>query len=560
MGFDDLLLKIGGLGRFQICFASLLLLPMCFLGCHNLLQNFTAIVPLHRCRLPWSDNQTMTYDRGLLLASVPLDGNQKPESCQRYTEAQSGVWSLNSTLYNNTEPCKDGWVYDKSVFSSTIVTEWDLVCDMRAMRQLAQSIYMVGVLAGSLAIGPLSDKFGRRAVMISSNVLMAVSGTCAAFLPGFASYCFFRSLCGMCLSGIALNIASLNLEWTPPNGRTLFAVLFSYSYTCGQMLLAGLAYIIRDWRWLQFAVTVPFFLFLLYLWFIPESARWMIMRGRSREALRNLKRVAALNGMREVAENLTEEVVNSHMKYEKANVKSTYTPLDLFRTPEMRRRTLCFMLVWFALGFAFFGVALDLDNFGVSVFLVQVLFGAMDIPARLITGLSMSYIGRRVTQSVSLILAGLLILTNMFISKDMNTWRIALATVGKGCLAAAFTCVYLYTEELFPTVIRQTGLGFLYMNARIGAMVAPLVLILREFSPFLPPVCFGATAILAGCVTLLLPETHNYPLPESVEDVEARARRKASHGEISKEEVVLIISPQAACTDKVGLQDPPTDL
>ncbi|MEE6514308.1 hypothetical protein FKM82_022336 [Ascaphus truei] len=105
------------------------------------------------------------------------------------------------------------------------------------------------------------------------------------------------------------------------------------------------------------------------------------------------------------------------MKYEKANVKSTYTPLDLFRTPEMRRRTLCFMLVWFALGFAFFGVALDLDNFGVSVFLVQVLFGAMDIPARLITGLSMSYIGRRVTQSVSLILAGLLILTNMFISK-----------------------------------------------------------------------------------------------------------------------------------------------
>ncbi|MEE6524553.1 hypothetical protein FKM82_024094, partial [Ascaphus truei] len=179
MGFDDLLLKIGGLGRFQICFASLLLLPMCFLGCHNFLQNFTAIVPLHRCRLPWSDNQTMTYDRGLLLASVPLDGNQKPESCQRYTEAQSGVWSLNSTLYNNTEPCKDGWVYDKSVFSSTIVTEWDLVCDMRAMRQLAQSIYMVGVMAGSLAIGPLSDKFGRRSLMISSNVLMAVSGTCA---------------------------------------------------------------------------------------------------------------------------------------------------------------------------------------------------------------------------------------------------------------------------------------------------------------------------------------------------------------------------------------------
>ncbi|XP_075426061.1 solute carrier family 22 member 20-like isoform X1 [Ascaphus truei] len=539
MGFNDLLQSIGGLGCFQVLHTSMLLLPMCFMACHNFLQNFTAAIPAHRCRLPWLYNQTMTYDRGLLLASVPLDGNQKPESCQRYTEAQSAVWSLNSTLYNNTEPCKDGWVYDKSVFSSTIVTEWDLVCDLHRMRQMAQSIYMAGLLVGALLLGGLSDRFGRRALLIGSYLVMAVAGTCAAFLPSFMTYCFFRSLCGMAFSGIVLNTISLILEWTPPNGRTLAGTLFAYSFTFGQLLLAGLAYGIRDWRWLQFTVSAPYYLFFLYSWFVPESARWLILRGRSREALKYLQRVARINGKREVGVKLSEEVLISHMQSEMKHVKSSQSPVELFRTPGMRRVTICLLLVWFSTSFGFYGVGMDLQKFKSSIFLLQFFFGAIDIPAKLISAMSMSYIGRRVTQSASLILSGLTLLANMFVPQDMIILRIALAALGKGCLASSFACAYLYSGELFPTVVRQTGMGVVTMNARVGSMVAPLVLMLWEVSTILPPVIYGLSGILSGSAALFLTETRNRQLPDTVGQVETRSKSKGFPRNTPNEEVAL---------------------
>ncbi|XP_075426062.1 solute carrier family 22 member 20-like isoform X2 [Ascaphus truei] len=431
MGFNDLLQSIGGLGCFQVLHTSMLLLPMCFMACHNFLQNFTAAIPAHRCRLPWLYNQTMTYDRGLLLASVPLDGNQKPESCQRYTEAQSAVWSLNSTLYNNTEPCKDGWVYDKSVFSSTIVTEWDLVCDLHRMRQMAQSIYMAGLLVGALLLGGLSDRF------------------------------------------------------------------------------------------------------------VPESARWLILRGRSREALKYLQRVARINGKREVGVKLSEEVLISHMQSEMKHVKSSQSPVELFRTPGMRRVTICLLLVWFSTSFGFYGVGMDLQKFKSSIFLLQFFFGAIDIPAKLISAMSMSYIGRRVTQSASLILSGLTLLANMFVPQDMIILRIALAALGKGCLASSFACAYLYSGELFPTVVRQTGMGVVTMNARVGSMVAPLVLMLWEVSTILPPVIYGLSGILSGSAALFLTETRNRQLPDTVGQVETRSKSKGFPRNTPNEEVAL---------------------
>ncbi|KAM4721496.1 solute carrier family 22 member 6-A-like [Rhinophrynus dorsalis] len=538
MGFNDLLQSIGGLGHFQVLNTTMLLIPMLFMACHNFLQNFSAAIPAHRCWLPSLDNDTMGYHQVDLLDLVPKDGNQKPMSCLRYKRAGHGMWT-NRTLWNDTESCKDGWVYDKSVFSSTIVTEWDLVCDLRKMRQIAQSIYMAGVLVGAVLLGGLSDRFGRRVLLIGSYLVMAVSGTCVAFLPSFITYCIFRCICGMAFSGIVLNTISLILEWTPPKGRTLMGTLFAYSFTCGQILLAGLAYGIRDWRWLQFTVSAPFYLFFLYSWFVPESARWLILRGRAHEALRDLKRVARINRKREEGEKLSEKVLISHMQSEVAHSKSSHTVLDLYRTPAMRRVTICLMLVWFSMSFAFYGLGMDLQKFEINIFLLQFTFGAIDVPAKLTAAILMSTIGRRVTQSAAMIMSGVALLCNAFVPQEMKIANIVLAVLGKGCLAASFACAYLYSGELFPTVIRQTGMGIVAMKARLGSMIAPLVLMLWEVSPILPPAIYGVAAILSGSAAIFLTETCNQQLPDTVEEVEARSQGKDLQKEVPKEEVPL---------------------
>ncbi|MEE6525838.1 hypothetical protein FKM82_026104 [Ascaphus truei] len=215
MAFADLLERVGGMGRFQIIEVTLLLIPILLMASHNLLQNFTAAIPDHKCR----DNDTRAFNanvsrEGWLRAFAPLDGKGRPERCLEFVEVTWRMVGSNATWHNatgvKTRMCTEGWEYDRSEFSSTIIIEWDLVCGSRNKRQLAQSIYMAGVLVGAIILGGLSDRYGRRALIIWSYLQMAVSGTCAAFSPNYISYCVFRFLTGMALSGIGLNTTALS--------------------------------------------------------------------------------------------------------------------------------------------------------------------------------------------------------------------------------------------------------------------------------------------------------------------------------------------------------------
>lgn len=69
----------------------------------------------------------------------------------------------------------------------------------------------------------------------------------------------------------------------------------------------------------------------------------------------------------------------------------------------------------FCTSFAYYGLAMDLQKFGLSIYIIQVIFGTVDIPAKIISYFVMTYIGRRVLQAGALILAGAAILVNIFL-------------------------------------------------------------------------------------------------------------------------------------------------
>ncbi|XP_051632375.1 solute carrier family 22 member 6 isoform X2 [Manacus candei] len=422
-----------------------------------------------------------------------------------------------------TEPCRDGWTYVDGVFTDTIITEWDLVCESRRLRQLAQSIYMGGILLGSGLFGVLSDKFGRRALLCWCYLQLGVTGVGTAAAPSFPLYCLLRFLTGLAVAGVSLNSASLCMEWIPTEARAVVGTINGYSYTLGQFVLAGAAFALPRWRQLQLVVSLPFFLFFLYSWLFVESARWQVTSGRADLALRGLRKVARINGRKEEGDKLSEEALRALVLEGPGRAGGAVAAL--VRTPGMRTVSCGVAFVWFSTSFAYYGLAMDLQGFGVDVYLSQLVFGAVDIPAKFLSVLAISGLGRRAAQGGALALAGLCILANILVPSELPTLRMALAVVGKGSLAASFNCAYIFTGELFPTIIRQTGMGLGGTMARVGGMVAPLVRLAADVTPALPLVIYGAAPLVSAVATALLPETRNVPLPETVRDVERRAGR-----------------------------------
>uniref|UniRef100_A0A1A8NBK1 Organic anion transporter X n=2 Tax=Nothobranchius TaxID=28779 RepID=A0A1A8NBK1_9TELE len=259
-----------------------------------------------------------------------------------------------------------------------------------------------------------------------------------------------------------------------------------------------------------------------------ESARWLVLNRQSEDALKSLHRVARINGRPEIVDKLTLEVLHSHMGKEIESSRSSFTAFDLLRTRRMRRISACLIAVWFSTSFAYYGLAMDLQKFGVNIYLMQIIFGAVDIPAKFLALGMLSYLGRRVSQVSCLFLSAVIIFANIFVPSDIQTLRTTLACLGKAFTSASFTTVYLYTGELYPTVIRQTGMGFVSTMARVGSMAAPAVLILDEVLPALPSMVYGGAAVLASGFAYFLPETLNRPLPDTIEDVEERRSGRSS--------------------------------
>ncbi|PWA24646.1 hypothetical protein CCH79_00016144 [Gambusia affinis] len=469
MGFTDLLDQVGGFGRYQWIHVILISLPGLMTASQNLLNNFVSGIPVHHCKP--ATNQSLqdlgriyqVDEQQLLKVFIPPDpSGNRLDRCRRYVEPQWHMLSLNISLNAlnvselQTEGCVDGWSFDQSEFSATTVSEWDLVCSLRPLKQMIQTIYMGGVLTGAIVFGGLSDRFGRKSVLIWSYLQLAVLGCSSALSPSYTAYCIFRFLSGMAMSGIILNGVSLStqVEWIPTKTRTVVGTLTSFFFTFGQIILAGLAYWLRDWRKLQVVVCAPQFLFFTYSWWYAESARWLVMNRRSEEALKNLHRVARINRRPEAINKLTLEVLHSHMSKEIESSRSSFTAFDLLKTRRIRRISICLTAVWFSTSFAYYGLVMDLQKFGVSIYLMQLIFGAVDIPAKFLALGMLSYLGRRVTQVSCLFLSAVIIFANIFVPTDMQNLRTSLACLGKAFTSSSFTTVYLYTGELYPTVIR----------------------------------------------------------------------------------------------------------
>ncbi|XP_036403104.1 solute carrier family 22 member 7b.1 [Megalops cyprinoides] len=527
MKFENLLAEIDGFGRYQFLIVLLLVIPRSTLPCHFLLNNFIAAVPAHRCDISGLDNggifENLTQDQRLKV-SIPAEEDGTLSSCKMFAEPQLHLLHNSSSPADvSVVPCQNGWVYDTSTFTSTLATEWDLVCDRKGMNKATATIFFIGVMIGAAIFGSLSDKFGRKPMLLVSYLSAMAFGFASAFSKSYVMFAVMRFFTGLGITGISIISMVLSVEWVDIEHRTFIGVSVSMDWAFASMMLSGIAYAVNDWRWLVVTVTSPLFLAIITWWWVPESARWLIANGKVEKAHMYLEKCAKINNRKNFVTDIKPESLSTVVEVDSGS--KSYSYLDLVRTPRMRKLALLTGTVWYGVALTYYGISLNITGFGLNIYLTQFIYGAIEIPAKILIYYSLDRVGRRYSQAGTLVLTGVCIAINIIIPKDLWLCRTIVAVLGKGFSEAAFTTVYLYTAELYPTVLRQNGLGYSSFMARLGVSIAPLIILLEDVWMHLPQVIFCAVAIFSGLVAWLLPETHNVRLPETIEDIEQTRKR-----------------------------------
>uniref|UniRef100_A0A8C7RS62 Solute carrier family 22 member 6 n=1 Tax=Oncorhynchus mykiss TaxID=8022 RepID=A0A8C7RS62_ONCMY len=523
MKFEHLLSVVNGFGRFQMMIIIISFIGRFTLPCHFLLNNFIAAVPSHHCDLSALDDGrlfgNLTQEQRLTV-SIPVQEDGTPSFCKMFPEPQFQLLSNSNDRDLVTVPCQNGWAYDNSTFKSTLATEWDLVCDQKGLNKATTTIFFIGVMFGAMTFGSLSDRFGRKPMLLVSYISGMLFGFASAFSTSFIMFAVLRFFTGFGITGIVIVSSVLSVEWVDIEHRKLVGVIDSLSWTFGYCMIPAIAYCVTDWRQLTIAVTSPLALAILTWRWIPESARWLIANGKFEKANFYLQQCAQMNQKEEFGSKITPETLSSIIVTERKD--RTHSYLDLVRTPKMRRLALLTGIVWYGVASTFYGISFNITGFGLNIYLTQFVYGAIELPAKLSAYYLLDKVGRRNTEVGSLLGAGICLAINIFIPRGeyMSVLRTVVAVLGKGCSATSFTTVVLYSSELFPTVVRQNGMGYNSSMGRLGVSLAPLILLLDEVWRDLPQVLLCSIALLASLVARMLPETRGRCLPETIQDVE----------------------------------------
>ncbi|KAL2855257.1 general substrate transporter [Aspergillus pseudodeflectus] len=210
--------------------------------------------------------------------------------------------------------------------------------------------FLGGGLLGAIAQAPISNKFGRRITTALAAVLVIVSGVLLA-----ASYHIAHFIVGRVISGLGAGIVIANCpvymsEIAPPHIRGLMvgnhAISIVYGYILSAVMALAFHFVEAPYQWrLQFVLLTFFGLVLLAsVVSLPESPRWLCEQGRYDEAWEVLKKLHQQADISDTTFATTEmSQIKAQIQAERSMPRGY---MHIVRTPQLRHRAACSILVW----------------------------------------------------------------------------------------------------------------------------------------------------------------------------------------------------------------------
>ncbi|OQV14656.1 Carcinine [Hypsibius exemplaris] len=539
MDYDDLLQIVNPFGKYQKLLIFLVL-QLALVPCGFSLYNavFLAATPAdYWCRLPSPVDTSTTNSRKIFFPPQEHNGLPGVSRCEmydlNYTSFTSEFYDLNDTtliLANSSHSktgCQDGWEFEQDVYQNTVVTEYSLVCDQDLGASISFGLASFGGVMGTLIWGLLADRWGRKPTFFTLIAFQSLCNVACSFSPNFIFYCVCRFLIGS-TTGFSYTLPYLlSIELTGTKTRVLMSVICSASYTISVIWMVGIAYAIRTWRMLNLVAAVPV-LCILGLWAVfPESPRWLLTQGRYVEVEAFIRKASRVNKRplpKDIDENLPQILEEINLENKNSSITEKHSMIDLFRTPNLRKKTLILIFINFCNVGVFYGLTYWAPAFGQDPHLNTMLSGLVEFPPYLFASFFCNKFGRRATLVVAMIFGAIASISAAVVPTTASGAIMALSLITKFFITLTFMVGELLEEEIFPTVVRGEGASLTILLSSVAGCAAPFVVHLGHSLLALPLAVFGGLCLFAAISALFLPETVGRDLPQTLAEGEAMGK------------------------------------
>jgi len=398
--------------------------------------------------------------------------------------------------------------------------EWGLSNQQKGL--LSTAIFL-GMLAGAWTWGWLSDHIGRKTGFISTVAIDSGFGFLSALAPSFPLLVLLRAATGFGVGGTLPVDYSIFAEYLPAKKRGHYLVMLESFWALGTIVTAGLAWLVvpnLGWRWLLGLSALPGLIIFFIRRGIPESPRYLFVKGQTEEARRVLEQVAAVNGTR-----MPEAEIIAPQPARPVRVS------DLWQ-PKLARTTLLLWVIWFTISLGYYGVFTWLPSYfrlqGMAMLPVYqntFLLALAQLPGYFSAAYLVERWGRRRTLCFYLVASG--IFTYLFAVATSLPLMVAMAVWMSFFTLGAWGALYAYTPEAYPTTLRASGMGAASGMTRIAGAIAPsLGAALMGASLAIPLTIYALAFVIGGLASLALnQETSNQPLLDTLEQATPAAHQ-----------------------------------
>jgi len=332
-----------------------------------------------------------------------------------------------------------------------------------ALLGVTVSSALLGTVIGAMTAGLPGQKFGRRDSLRVMAIFYVLSSIGCALAWNWPTLIVFRFIGGLGIGGSSVLGPMYIAEISPPAWRGRLVGFFQVNIVVG-ILLAYISNAIiaarhigaNDWRWMFGASGVPAFLFLITLFIIPRSPRWLVTQSNLKEALEVLR----LTGTPKPKEELDEIVASVHLER-----SSTTDPL--FSRQYKKPIIIAFTVGMFSQLSGINAILYYLNDIfalagasRISGNLQAIAVGATNLVATLIAMAVIDKLGRKkllLTGTVGLALC-LTIISILFFTKQHLAWLVWLLMAYIACFAVSQGAVlWVYISEVFPNRVRAKG-------------------------------------------------------------------------------------------------------